>query len=250
MEAQQTRMDLIANNLANTNTAGFKKARAEFQDLLYERTRGALAPDATGGTPPSPVEVGLGVKLGGTPRNFAQGDMLNTNNPTDVAIEGQGFFQVLKPDGEVMYSRAGNFRVDAGGRLTTANGDLVEPSITFPQSTTSMDIKADGRVFAQVAGKTEPQEVGTLELAMFTNPSGLESAGGNLLRGTEGSGPAQRVRAGEEGAGELAQGFLENSNVQAVEEMIDMIVTQRAFEMNSKVIQTADQMLAKLTNLR
>ncbi|MBI5494562.1 MAG: flagellar basal-body rod protein FlgG [Deltaproteobacteria bacterium] len=247
MDAQQTRMDVIANNLANASTTGFKKARAEFDDLLSETVRAARSLDGRGG---AAVEVGAGVRLGATTRFFSQGDMVATQSPTDLAIEGDGFFAVERPDGQLAYTRAGAFRVDAAGRLTTLQGDTVEPGFTVPQNATALTVQPDGRVHVLVPGRTDPVDLGQVELATFTNPGGLRAIGGNLLAATEDSGEAQRVRPGEDGAGSLAQGYLEGSNVKAVEEMIDLIVTQRAFEMNSKVIQTGDQMLQRLTNLR
>jgi flagellar basal-body rod protein FlgG len=250
MEAQQLRMDVISNNLANTSTTGFKKVRAEFADLLSETIRGAEAPDPRGGTSPAPLQVGLGVRTGATTRNFSQGELLTTHNPLDLAIEGAGFFRVTRPDGEPAYTRAGNFRVDATGRLVTTKGEVIEPEITFPQDTIQVMVRADGSVLAKLAGQPEPQAVGQLELHTFPNPGGLEAIGGNLLIQTAASGQAVTGRPGEQGAGTIAQGFLEGANVKAVEEMIDMIATQRAYELNSRVITTADQMLQKLTNLR
>lgn len=250
MHAQQTKMDVIANNLANAGTTGFKKARAEFEDLLSEQIRPASAPRPEGGQPAAPLEVGQGVRTASTTRNFGQGDLVATNNPLDVAIEGEGFFRVLRPDGEVSYTRAGNFKIDATGRLVTAGGNVVTPPITFPQDVTDVAISPDGTVKARTGGRDEMLEMGRIELATFVNPAGLEAMGGNLLRATEASGPALVRRPGEDGLGGVTQGFLESSNVKAVEEMIDMIVTQRAYEMNSKVVQTADDMLGRLTNLR
>jgi flagellar basal-body rod protein FlgG len=250
MEAQQLRMDVISNNLANTSTAGFKKVRAEFEDLLSETLKGAEAPDPRGGTPPAPLQVGMGVRTGSTTRSFSQGELLATHNPLDVAIEGDGFFQITRPDGETAYTRAGNFRVDATGRLVTLSGDVVDPEITFPSDTMDVTIRSDGTVLAKVSGRAEHEELGQLELVTFTNPGGLEAIGGNLLVETPGSGQPLTMRPGEQGAGTIAQGYLEGANVKAVEEMIDMISTQRAYELNSKVIQTADQMLQRLTNLR
>jgi flagellar basal-body rod protein FlgG len=250
MEAQQLRMDVISHNLANANTAGFKRQRAEFEDLLSETLRGAGAPAANGGTPPSPLQVGLGVRPGATTRSFSQGDMLVTSNPLDVAIEGGGFFKVQRPSGEPAYTRAGNFRVDATGRLVTQRGELVEPGITVPPEATGLTIEPDGTVLAKVSGREEPVELGQIELATFTNPSGLTALGGNLFEQTAASGEATTSRPGENGVGQLAQGYLENANVKAVEEMIDMITTQRSYELNSKVIQSADQMLQRLTQLR
>lgn len=243
MEAQQTRMDVTAHNLANANTTGFKKERAEFEDLLSTLER---APD----NQPTSVEVGLGVRTAATTRSQVQGEMLNTRNPLDVAIEGTGFLAVRQVSGEVAYTRAGNLRVDGTGRLVTVHGEPLEPDITIPIDAVSVTIAGDGTVSARVPGRDTPQELGAIELTLFPNPGAMLSAGRNLLLATVASGEPQRLRPGEQGAGTLAQGFLENSNVQAVEEMIDMISTQRAYELNSKVIQTADQMLQKLTSLR
>jgi len=250
MDAQQLRMDVISNNLANVSTTGFKKARAEFEDLLSETIRSASAPDANGGSQPTPFQVGMGVRTGTTTRSFSQGEMLATNNPLDVAIEGQGFFQVQRSSGELAYTRAGNFRVDATGRLVTQHGELVEPQITVPAETTGVTIKPNGAVWATVAGRTEAQEVGALELHTFPNAGGLEALGSNLFAETTASGNPVAAKPGEQGTGTLLQGYLEGANVKAVEEMIDMIATQRAYELNSKVIQTADQMLQRLTTIR
>jgi flagellar basal-body rod protein FlgG len=250
MEAQQLRMDVISNNLANASTTGFKKTRAEFEDLLSDTLKGAGAPDPRGGTDPTPLQVGLGVRTGSTTRSFGQGELLTTHNPLDVAIEGLGFFRVQRASGEAAYTRAGNFRVDASGRLVTQHGEVVEPGIDVPQDATDVGIRPDGTVTAKLAGREEPVELGQLELHTFTNPAGLSATGNNLFAQTAASGEALRARPGQDGAGTLAQGMLEGANVRAVEEMIDMIATQRAYELNSKVIQSADQMLQRLTNLR
>jgi flagellar basal-body rod protein FlgG len=250
MEAQQVKMDVIANNLANTGTTGFKRSRAEFEDLLSDTIRSAGPPNAAGGAPPSALQVGLGVRTVSTTRSFGQGDMIATHNPLDLAIEGPGFFRVQRPNGEAAYTRAGNFRIDATGRITDQSGDVVEPGITVPQDTMTLTIRQDGMVLAKVPGREEPAELGILEITLFPNHGGLESIGNNLLVTTASSGQPIHLRPGEQGAGGLSQGFLEGSNVKAVEEMIDMISTQRAYEMNSKVISTADQMLQKLTSLR
>jgi flagellar basal-body rod protein FlgG len=250
MEAQETKMNVIAHNLANASTTGFKKSRAEFEALLSETIRAAAQPTPQGGGQPAPLEVGLGVRSVATTRSFAQGDMIVTHNSLDVAIEGAGFFRIERPNGEFAYTRAGNFRVDATGRLVTQQGELVEPGITVPEESTALTIRPDGTVLAKTPGRDEPAEIGVLELAAFTNPGGLESVGGNLLVATAASGEAIHVRPGEQGSGTLSQGFLEAANVKAVEEMIDMITTQRAYEMNSKVIQSADQMLQRLTSMR
>jgi flagellar basal-body rod protein FlgG len=250
MEAQSLKMDVIANNLANTGTTGFKKVRAEFEDLIAETMRGTAAPDPRGGTAPAPLQVGLGVRTGSTTRNWAQGDMTATGNKLDLAIQGTGFLRIQRPDGTLAYSRAGNLRVDATGRLVTQGGELVEPGITVPPDTLDLTVQADGTMLAKVAGKDALQELGRLDLATFPNPAGLESVGGNLFVQTVGSGEATIVKPGQQGAGTLMQGYLEGANVKAVEEMIDMISTQRAYELNSKVITTADQMLQRLVQLR
>jgi flagellar basal-body rod protein FlgG len=250
MEAQQLKMDVISNNLANAGTTGFKKARAEFEDLLSETIRGVAAPDARGGAEVAPLQVGLGVRTGTTTRAFSQGDMINTGNPLDIAIEGQGFLKILRANGEVAYTRAGNLRVDATGRLTTQRGELIDPGVTIPADATNIIVRPDGAVIAKVSGRDEPQEVGTLELNTFPNPGGLLALGYNLFSASAASGDAVQGKAGEQGNGTFSQGFLESANVRAVEEMIDMISTQRAYELNSKVIQTADQMLQRLTSLR
>ena len=250
MEAQQTKMDVIAHNLANTNTTGFKKSRAEFEDLLSDTIRSSGPPSAQGGNQPAALQVGLGVRTVSTTKSFQPGDMINSNNPLDLAIEGQGFFRIQRANGEFAYTRAGNFRVDSSGRLVTQDGEQLEPLITVPQETTSLIIGGDGQVSAKVQGKDEPTILGQLELVTFPNASALESIGGNVFLASAASGDALKVKPGEGGTGSLAQGFLEGANVKAVEEMINMISTQRAYEMNSKVIMTADQMLQKLTSLR
>jgi len=250
MEAQQLKMDVIAHNLANASTTGFKKERAEFEDLLSETIHTAAAPDPRGGTEPAPLQVGLGVRTGSTSRSFAQGDMMNTQNPMDLAIEGDGFFRVQRPSGELAYTRAGNLRIDATGRLATQHGELIDPPIHVPTETTSVTVRSDGTVTAKVAGRDEQQELGNIELATFVNPQGLTSLGNNLFSATEGSGQPLRARPGAQGTGTIAQGYLEGANVKAVEEMVEMISAQRAYELNSKVIQTADQMLQRLTSIR
>jgi len=250
MDAQQTKLDIIAHNLANTSTTGFKKTRADFEDLLSETIRSATAPTAQGGGRPEPLQVGLGVRTATTTRSFSQGDMNSTNNPLDIAIEGNGFFRIQRANGEFAYTRAGNFRTDATGRLVTQTGEIVDPGINVPQDATGVTVRGDGTVLVTVSGRVEPTELGNIHLALFTNPGGMESLGNNLLGATAASGEPLLVKPGEQGAGSLSQGYLEGANVKAVEEMVDMITTQRAYEMNSKVIQTADQMLQRLTQLR
>lgn len=250
MEAQQTRMDTIANNLANASTTGFKKSSAEFEDLLYETLSSPRDATPQGGTAPMALQVGLGVKTGSITRSFSQGDLVDTGNPLDLAIGGPGLFRVLRPAGDLAYTRAGNFSVDAEGRLVTSSGLLVEPGVTVPKEATSVQVSSDGIVSAKLPGQMQPSELGRIELASFVNPAGLESLGGNLYQETMASGAPILSRPGEQGTGTLLQGHLESSNVKAVEEMVAMISTQRSYELNSKVIQTADQMLQKLTNLR
>ncbi len=250
MEAQEVKMDVIAHNLANASTTGFKKSRAEFQDLLSETIRSAGPPSPEGGSPPSALQVGLGVRTVSTTRGLSQGDMIGTQNPLDLAIEGMGFFRIQRANGEPAFTRAGNFRVDAAGRLTTQQGELLDPPISIPPEATGITIHPDGRVLARMPGNDGEVELGALSLAIFPNPSGLESVGGNLFIESAASGQAQTVRPGEMATGTILQGYLEGANVKAVEEMIDMITTQRTYEMNSKVIQTADQMLQRLTSLR
>jgi flagellar basal-body rod protein FlgG len=250
MEAQQLKMDVIANNLANTSTTGFKKVRAEFQDLMSETIIQATPAGPQGGGQPVPLQVGLGVKTGSTTRAMGPGDMLNTQNPLDLAIEGSGYFRVQMPSGDIAFTRAGNLRVDETGRLVTQHGEIIEPAITVPQESTALTIKSDGTVLATLPNKTDPTELGQIQLTTFTNPAALSAMGHNLFQPTGASGQEQQLKPGERGAGSLSQGFLESSNVKAVEEMIDMITTQRSYEMNSKVIQTADQMLQRLTQLR
>jgi flagellar basal-body rod protein FlgG len=250
MEAQQLKMDVISNNLANTNTTGFKKVRAEFEDLLSETIRGGEAPDPRGGTNPSPLQCGLGVRTGSTTRTYSQGDLQSTGNPLDLAIQGAGFYRIMRPNGDYGYTRAGSFTADSTGKIVTLDGNPVDPEITLPAQTTQVTIKSDGTVFVSVAGSATPQEIGQLQLYTFPNAGGLEAIGGNLMVQTAASGDPVAAKPGDGGTGTLAQGYLEGANVKAVEEMIDMITTQRAYELNSNVIKTADQMLQRITNLR
>ncbi len=249
LDAQQTQMDVISNNLANVSTSGFKRARAVFEDLLYQTIRQPGAQSSEQTQLPSGLQIGTGVKPVATERIFTQGNLQQTGNSKDVAIQGNGFFQVLMPDGTTSYSRDGSFQVDANGQLVTASGYAVQPAITIPPDTQSLTIARDGTVSVQQAGSATPVTVGTLQLAMFVNPAGLQSLGENLYGETAASGTPSSNAPGSNGAGLLNQGYVETSNVNVVEELVNMIQTQRAYEINSKAIQTSDQMLQRLTQL-
>lgn len=249
MEAQQTHMDVIANNLANAGTTGYKRARPEFEDLLSDTIRPAGAQGEGNGSP-SPLEVGLGVRTASTTRSLAEGAIENTSNPFDLAIQGNGYFKIQQPNGNAAYTRAGNFQLDAQGRLCTQDGMLVQPTITVPSAATSVTIAANGAVTAMVPGRDQPQTLGTIELTLFPNAGGLSAVGGNLMAPTTASGDPITLKPGDQNAGSLLQGSLEGANVQAVQEMVDMISSQRSYELSSKVIEAADQMLQRLTQLR
>lgn len=249
LEAQQTQMDVISNNLANVSTTGFKRARAVFEDLLYQTLRQPGAQSSEQTTLPSGLQIGTGVKPVATERIFTQGNLQQTGNAKDVAIQGNGFFQVLMPDGTTTYTRDGSFQVDANGQLVTASGYPVQPAITIPPDTLTLTIARDGTVSVQQAGSAATTVVGTLQLAMFVNPAGLQSLGENLYGETTASGTPTTTAPGSNGAGLLNQGYVETSNVNVVEELVNMIQTQRAYEINSKAISTSDQMLARLTQL-
>ncbi len=250
MQAKQLDIDVIANNLANINTTGFKKSRVDFQDLMYQTVRVKGAPHTQENQIPTGIEVGLGVRPAAVQKLFFQGDAYETGNPLDIAIEGDGFFQVLLADGTVGYTRDGSFKLDAQGRIVTSDGFPLEPPITVPQDAESITIGQDGTVTAKIAGETEPQELGVIELARFINPAGLQSIGRNLYVATVASGEPQLGTPGFDGLGTLAQGFLETSNVQAVEEMVRMISAQRAYEINSKAISVADEMMSIANNMK
>jgi flagellar basal-body rod protein FlgG len=249
MNAQQTNIDNIAHNLANVNTTGFKKARVEFEDLVYQQTRAAGTPNSTSTETPIGLEVGLGTRAVGTARDFATGNLKTTSAPLDLAIEGQGFFQVTLPDGRTAYTRAGAFHMNAEGGVVTAEGYQLEPQITIPPDAVSISISKEGVVSVSIAGQNASQQVGTIELATFQNPPGLLALGGNFFAVSTASGEPTTGVPGTEGMGTLAQGFLEESNVSIVEEMINMILGQRAYEANSRVVRTADEMLAQVNNL-
>jgi flagellar basal-body rod protein FlgG len=251
MLAQQTNVEVIANNIANQNTTGFKRQRAEFQDLLYqtERRAGAQSSD-TGTIVPVGVQIGIGVKTAAVYRVTTQGNLTTTSNPLDIAIQGRGFFQILQPDGTTAYTRAGSFQLSPTGQIVTADGFTVQPGITVPQNTVGISINASGQVQAQVAGQTAPQTVGQFQLANFPNEAGLEALGNNLFLETPASGQPITGNPTAIGFGSLNQGLLETSNVDIVSEITNLITAQRAYEMNSKVIQTTDQMMTSLNQIQ
>ncbi len=239
MVAQETKLDTISNNLANANTSGYKRQDAEFEDLLYQnlRTPGA---NAAGGVAPTAVQVGSGVRVVATSRAFSQGAIQQTGNPLDVAIEGNGFFQVTRPSGEIAYTRASNLKLDSQGRITTSDGLPIEPAISVPPDATKVTM----------AGQTNPSNVGQLQLVTFANPGGLNAIGHNLFEGSAAAGDPTLGTAGTEGRGTFMQGAVEGSNVEVVTEMIGLIRTQRAYEVNSKVIAAADEMLRDATQMK
>lgn len=250
LDAQQTEMAVIANNLANVNTTGFKSSRAVFQDLLYQNVSQVGAATTQNTEAPTGAEMGTGVQLVSTEKLYTQGNLSQTGNTFDLAINGSGFFQILMPDGTLAYTRDGSFQLSATGQLVTASGYQVQPAITIPQGVQSVTIGTDGTVQVLAAGQTQPSTVGTLQLANFVNPAGLQPNGENLLVPSASSGQANTGVPGLNGLGTLQQGSVESSNVDVVEEMVDMIETQRAYEMNTKAIETNDQMLQYLdTNL-
>lgn len=249
MTAQQTQLDVISHNLANVSTTGFKRNNAVFEDLIYQNLRQVGANTTEQNQLPTGLHLGLGVRTVATSRNFTQGSLQETKNNLDVAINGNGFFEVTMPDGTLGYTRDGSFQVDAQGRLVTSSGLPVANGITIPQGATSVSISADGIVSALIAGNSQPQQLGSLAMSSFINPAGLEPIGQNLFKESAASGQPQQGTPGTNGLGFIKQGFLESSNINVVEELVNMIQTQRAYEMNSKAIQTSDQMLAKLSQL-
>ena len=249
LDAQQTNMDVIANNLANVSTNGFKRQRAVFEDLLYQTVRQPGAQSSEQTNLPSGLQIGTGVRPVSTERLFSQGNLSQTSNSKDIAIKGEGFFQVQLPDGTTAYTRDGSFQVDQNGQLVTSSGYQVIPAITIPTNALSMTVGRDGIVSVTQQGQTAAQQVGQLTLSTFINNSGLESMGENLYQETQSSGAPTESTPGLNGAGLLYQGYVETSNVNVAEELVNMIQTQRAYEINSKAISTSDQMLAKLTQL-
>lgn len=249
MEAQQMQLDVISNNLANVSTNGFKRANAVFEDLMYQNLRQVGANSSEQSQLPTGLQIGLGVRTVATSRSFAQGNLQQSGNKLDVAVQGNGFFQVTMPDGTTNYTRDGSFQVNSQGQLVTATGLPVADGVTVPANATSVAIGGDGVVTAQIPGSAAPQTIGTIALASFINPAGLEPKGQNLYAESAASGQPTSGTPGENGMGALMQGFVETSNVNVVQELVTMIQTQRAYEMNSKAIQTSDQMLQKLGQL-
>jgi len=250
MQAQQNNLDVIANNMANVNTAGFKKSRAEFEDLMYHTEKEPGAATGMTSVTPTGVQTGLGVRTAAIQKDFDTGSTLVTKNPLDLQIEGGGFFQVMTSDGQVAYTRDGSFKKDPTGKIVDKNGNTLQPEITIPSNASGVEISASGEVSVSLNQQTTPQQIGQIDIVTFINPSGLKSVGKNLFTQTGASGLPTSVRPGLNGSGYLAQGQLEGSNVNIVDEMVNMITAQRAYETNSKVIQSADQMLQSVNNLR
>ncbi len=249
LDAQQTQLDVITNNLANVSTNGFKKSRAVFEDLLYQTLRQPGAQSSQQTTLPTGLQIGLGTKPVATERIHTQGSLSQTGNALDVAVQGQGFFQVQMPDGTLAYTRDGSFQKDANGQLVTSSGYQLSPPIQIPADAQSVTISRDGQVNVLRPGQAAPQNAGSIQLATFVNPGGLQSQGENLYVETASSGTPTPNTPGANGAGLLSQGYVETSNVNVVEELVSMIQTQRAYEINSKAVSTSDQMLARLTQL-
>ncbi|MGE3143815.1 MAG: flagellar basal-body rod protein FlgG [Hyphomonadaceae bacterium] len=251
MQAQQTNVEVISHNIANMNTTGYKRQRAEFEDMLYQNiARPGSASSAAGTVLPLGIQIGVGVRTNAIGRITEQGNIARTDNPYDLAISGRGYLQVTMPSGDTAYTRAGNLALNAEGQLVTADGFVIEPNITVPQNAISVSITRDGVVEAAVTGQSEPQQIGQLELASFVNPAGLEAMGDNLYLETPASGAPNVATPGSEGFGTLMQGFIETSNVNAVEEISALIIAQRAYEMNARVITASDEMLQAASQLR
>ena len=249
MAAQQTNIDVIANNLANVNTVGFKASRVDFQDLVYQTYSEPGAATTEGTQMPTGVQVGLGTRLAAVQRIYSPGNLRQTGNSLDLAIEGDGFFQIMMPDGRTAYTRDGALKLDGQGRLVNSDGQPLDPEITIPSDATHVNIGSDGTVSVSVAGQNEAEQIGQITLTKFLNPAGLSSIGRNLLLPTAASGEPVTGAPGSEGMGTLGQGFIELSNVSIIEEMVNMIVAQRAYEVNSKCIQVADEMLSMANTL-
>jgi flagellar basal-body rod protein FlgG len=250
MNVQQTNLDVIANNIANVNTNGFKKSRADFQDLMYQTLRLQGARTESGNQVPTGVQIGHGATLAAVQKVFLQGDYQQTSNELDIAIEGNGFMQIGLPSGDKAYTRAGALKRDSEGRICTSDGYLLEPNVSIPQTATKVSIEADGTISAQVEGQSKPQQIGRIDLYTFSNLTGLKAIGKSLFQETDASGAAISGKAGEGGFGTILQGYLEMSNVNIMQEMINLIVGQRAYEVNTKAIQAADEMLQMANNVK
>jgi flagellar basal-body rod protein FlgG len=248
MAAQQTNVDVIAHNLANVNTTGFRKQRAEFEDLIYQTIRTPGGTTGEGQKLPTGIQIGEGVRVVSTTEMHHQGSLIQTESTLDLAVEGDGFFQITRPGGQLAYTRSGNFRVDAEGRLVTVDGYQVDPAISIPTNATAVTISPNGMVSVTTSGQNATQDVGQLTLANFVNPSGLLAIGRTMFTPTDASGEPLIGQPGTEGLGTLASGFLEASNVEVVQEMVDLIASQRAYDVNQKVITTADEMLQRVTD--
>ncbi len=246
LEAQQTRMSVISNNLANVNTTGYKKSRAVFEDLLYQNVRQVGAQSSQDTILPTGLQIGTGVRTVATEKTHTQGTIQQTGNSLDIAVNGRGFFQILRPDGSISYTRDGSFKLDGDGQMVTSGGYPLEPSISIPTDALSVTVGVDGTVSVLQAGNATPTQVGNITLADFINPTGLDPIGENQFRESLSSGSPTVTTPGETGVGLLAGGSLETSNVNVVEELVSMIETQRAYEMNSKAISNSDQMLQRL----
>lgn len=252
MIGQQFNIDTISNNLSNVNTTGFKKQRAEFQDLLYQTQVLAGTPASEVSEVPTGIQVGHGVKVAATQKMFTQGSLQNTENKTDIALEGEGFFKIALYDGTMAYTRDGSFKIDSNRQIVTSDGYLLEPPVVLPENfiKNSLSISQDGRITVKIVGEDDPIQVAQLEIYRFVNPAGLKSIGGNLFKITPASGEEIPGQPGLDGMAKTHQGFLEMSNVKVVEEMVNMIVAQRAYEVNSKAIQSSDSMLATAIGLK
>jgi len=250
MYAQEMVVDVISNNLANLNTTGFKKSKVEFQDLLYQTIQNPGASTNGSAAPTSEIQIGHGTKPVSVLKIFSQGDVSPTDNPLDLAIDGEGFFKVQMPDGRITYTRDGTFKISADGRLVTSDGYVLDPEISLPENTTGVNISSEGVISAQVVGETEPEVLGQIELAKFVNPAGLKNIGRNLFEETGASGAPQYGTPDSDGFGRVLQGYIETSNVDVVQEMVNMIVAQRAYEINSKAIKTSEEMLTMANNLK
>jgi len=250
MSAQQMNVDVIANNLANVNTTGFKRSKIEFQDILYQKLRSAGVESAAGSSVPISLEVGYGTKPAATQRNYSMGSLQMTGNPLDMAIEGNGFFQVLLPDGTIGYTRDGAFKMSADGQIVTSDGFYVQPGITIPADASEIAVSPDGTIAVLIPGEAEPQEIGQLEMAKFINAAGLSAIGHNLFTQSASSGDPILGTPTLDGYGRINQGYLEMSNVEIVDEMVNMITAQRAYEINSKAIQTSEEMTQIANNLK